>query len=239
MNKKIAIIPARGGSKRIPRKNIRDFLGCPIIKYSIDAALDSGCFDEVMVSTDDEEVAAIARSLGADVPFLRSAENAGDFAGTAEVLVEVVQDYRRLAREFASLCCIYPTAPFVTAQKLQRGMSLLHETGADCVLPVVAYSYPIQRSLKIADGRVDMLWPENYAARSQDLMPVYHDCGQFYCLKTDSLLEQMRLFADYTVPMIIPETEVQDIENEDYWKLAEIKYQILVGTYINDQTHTT
>ena len=226
MGKKVAIITARGGSKRIPRKNIRDFLGYPIIKYSIEAALGAGCFDEVMVSTDDEEIAAVACAFGAEVPFLRSAENAGDYAGTAEVLCEVVQDYRLLGKEFASLCCIYPTAPFVTAEKLRRGMSLLHETGADCVLPVVAYGYPIQRSLKIVDGRVDMLWPENYAVRSQDLMPVYHDCGQFYCLKTVSLLEQMRLFADFTVPMVMSESEVQDIDNDEDWKLAEMKYQI-------------
>lgn len=229
MNSSVAIITARGGSKRIPRKNIKEFLGFPIIKYSIEAALESGCFDEVMVSTDDEEIAAVARSFGAVVPFMRSAENANDFAGTAEVISEVVVEYRNRGRVFESLCCIYPTAPFVNAQKLSQAMSMLRESGADCVLPVVAYSYPIQRSLKIEDGRVMMLWPENYAKRSQDLMPVYHDCGQFYCMKTNSLLEQMKLFAEQTVPVIVPESEVQDIDNEEDWKIAEMKYRIFAG----------
>lgn len=223
----VAIITARGGSKRIPRKNIKDFLGNPIIKYSIDAALSAGCFEEVMVSTDDKEIANIAKSLGAKVPFMRSTKNANDFAGTAEVLEEVVLEYRRNGFVFESLCCIYPTAPFVSGEKLRRAMSLLKETGADCVLPIVAYSYPIQRSLKIEGDRVIMLWPENYPSRSQDLMPVYHDGGQFYCMKTSSLLEQRKLFAEHTVPIVIPESEVQDIDNIEDWKIAEIKYRIM------------
>lgn len=229
MSNSVAIITARGGSKRIPRKNIRDFLGNPIIKYSIDAALGAGCFDEVMVSTDDEEIAGVAKSFGAKVPFMRSAENSNDFAGTAEVIKEVVLEYRSHGKVFDFLCCIYPTAPFVNHEKLRSAMLLLKETGADCVLPVVAYSYPIQRSLKIEDGSVLMLWPENYSSRSQDLMPVYHDSGQFYCMKASSLLEQMKLFAKYTVPIVIPESEVQDIDNEEDWRIAEMKYRILIG----------
>ncbi len=228
MNNSVAIITARGGSKRIPRKNIKSFLGYPIIKYSIEAALSAGCFDEVMVSTDDEEIASVANSFGAQVPFIRSPENSNDFAGTAEVIREVILAYRAQGKEFNSLCCIYPTAPFVTDEKLRKGMSLLEETGADCVLPVVAYSYPIQRSLKIENGQVSMLWPENYAKRSQDLMPVYHDSGQFYCLKTESLLAQMKLFAEHTVPIVVPESEVQDIDNEEDWKIAEMKYRISI-----------
>lgn len=224
MNKSVAIITARGGSKRIPRKNIKEFLGTPIIGYSIRAALAAGCFDDVMVSTDDEEIASVARSFGATVPFMRSPENSNDFSGTAEVLQEVVLEYRQRGVRFDHLCCIYPTAPFVTAEKLHRGMSTLWETGADCVLPVVQYSYPIQRSLKVENGRAVMLWPENYQARSQDLIPVYHDCGQFYCMKVTSLLEQMKLFAVDTVPMIMPESEVQDIDSAEDWKIAEIKY---------------
>lgn len=228
MAKCVAIITARGGSKRIPRKNIKNFLGFPIIKYSIDAALGAGTFDEVMVSTDDDEIAASARSFGADVPFIRSVENSNDIAGTAEVLKEVILEYRKRGRVFEHLCCIYPTAPFVTSEKLRKGMSLLKEANADCVLPVVPFSYPIQRSLKIVDGRAMMLWPENYAKRSQDLMPVYHDCGQFYCMRTTSLLEQMKLFAEHTIPIIVPESEVQDIDNEEDWKIAEIKYRIML-----------
>lgn len=227
MSNNIAIITARGGSKRIPRKNIKDFLGFPIIKYSIEAALESGCFDEVMVSTDDEEIAAVARSFGAKVPFMRSAENANDFAGTAEVISEVVKEYRKQGKIFEFLCCIYPTAPFVSAEILRQAMSVLRETDADCVLPVVAYSYPIQRSLKIENGRVMMLWPENYAKRSQDLLPTYHDSGQFYCMKANSLLNQMKLFAEDTVPIVVPESQVQDIDNEEDWMIAEIKYQLL------------
>jgi len=230
MDKSVAIITARGGSKRIPRKNIKLFLGKPIISYSIAAALESGCFAEVMVSTDDEEIADIARSLCAQVPFMRSAENSNDFVGTTEVLREVVLEYRNKGRSFDTLCCIYPTAPFVTAEKLRKGMSLLKETGADCVLPIVGFSYPIQRSLKIReDGRAVMFWPENYAKRSQDFPRAYHDCGQFYCMKVTSLLEQMKLFAEHTVPIVVPESDVQDIDNEEDWKMAEVKYRIARG----------
>ncbi len=227
MSKRIAIITARGGSKRIPRKNIKPFLGSPIIKYSIEAAINSNCFDEVMVSTDDEEIAAIARSYNAKVPFFRSAASSDDFSTTADVIAEVIKEYQAQGEDFEYLCCIYPTAPFITSKKIEEAMNILIETDADCVLPVVRFSYPIQRSLKIEDGRAIMNWPENYLSRSQDLTPAYHDSGQFYCLKTKSLLLQMRLFADYTVPLIVSETEVQDIDNEEDWKLAEIKYRFV------------
>jgi N-acylneuraminate cytidylyltransferase len=227
MGNSIAIITARGGSKRIPRKNIKDFLGRPIIAYSIEAALNAGCFDEVMVSTDDKEIADIAKRLGAKVPFLRSEKNADDYSTTADVIKEVILEYRERGNEFDSLCCIYPTAPFVTAEKLKDAMLKLTESQADCVLPIVKYSYPVQRSLKIEDGKAVMNWPENYFARSQDLTPIYHDCGQFYCMNTESLLSQMKLFAKNTLPIITSEEEVQDIDNEEDWKLAEIKYSFL------------
>lgn len=226
--KKIAIITARGGSKRIPRKNIKSFLGFPIIKYSIEAALQSGCFDEIMVSTDDKEIAEIAIALGAKVPFFRSAKTADDYSTTADVLEEVILEYKKAGTNFEYLCCIYPTAPFVTAEKLINGMKLLTENNADCVLPVVRFSYPIQRSLKIEEGKAAMIWPENYLARSQDLMPAYHDCGQFYCMNTLSMLEQKKLFAKFTIPMETSELEVQDIDNEEDWKIAEIKYSFLI-----------
>jgi pseudaminic acid cytidylyltransferase len=228
-NKKVAIITARGGSKRIPRKNIKNFLGFPIIKYSIEAAIQSRCFDEVMVSTDDKEIADVALSYGAKVPFFRSEKNSDDFTGTADVLAEVILEYKEKGYNFDYLCCIYPTAPFVTDALLKQAMEELISNNADCVLPVVRYSYPIQRSLKIENDKAVMVWPENYLARSQDLMPIYHDCGQFYCLKTESLLEQMKLFANNTIPIVISETQVQDIDNEDDWKLAEIKYKFLKG----------
>lgn len=228
-DKSIAIITARGGSKRIPRKNIKPFCGYPIIKYSIDAALGSGSFDEVMVSTDDKEIAEVAKYYGAKLPFMRSEKNSTDHATTAEVIKEVILEYEKLGKNYEYLCCIYPTAPFVSKYRLKQGMEILKKTGADSVLPVTRYSYPIQRSLKIENGRAIMLWPENYLKRSQDLMPVYHDCGQFYCIKTQSLLEQMKLFAEYTVPIILPESEVQDIDNEEDWKIAEMKYKIIKG----------
>lgn len=228
-DKTVAIITARGGSKRIPRKNIKDFLGYPIIKYSIDAALRANCFDEVMVSTDDKEIAEIAEKLGAKVPFLRSQATSNDHATTADVLEEVLLEYKKRGIVFEYLCCIYPTAPFVTPEKLVRAMSLLIERGADSVLPITRFSYPIQRALKIEEGLAKMIWPENYNARSQDLMPAYHDCGQFYCMKTRSLLTQKKLFAEYTIPIEIPESEVQDIDNEEDWLIAEMKYRILKG----------
>ena len=228
MGKSVAIITARGGSKRIPRKNIKLFLGFPIIKYSIEAALKSGSFDEVMVSTDDDEIADIAKSFGAKVPFFRSAATSNDFAMTAAVLEEVIMEYRRRGLDFRYLCCIYPTAPFITPEKLRSAMAMLVDHDADCVLPVTRFSYPIQRALKIEDGLAKMIWPENYNVRSQDLMPAYHDCGQFYCMRTEGLLIQKKLFAEKTLPFEIPESEAQDIDNEEDWNIAEIKYKLVM-----------
>lgn len=222
----LATITARGGSKRIPRKNIKSFEGHPIIRYSIEAALKSGLFDEVMVSTDDQEIADIARAYGANIPFMRSAERSDDYATTADVLEEVILRYRARGQEFETICCIYPTAPFVTHEKLRQAKQLLLDTGAEAVVPITRFGYPIQRSLKIEHGRVKMNWPENYNARSQDLTPAYHDAGQFYLLKVEALLEQRMLYPQFTVPMVVPESEVQDIDNEEDWRLAEIKYRM-------------
>lgn len=222
--KALAIIPARAGSKRIPRKNIKPFIGKPIIEYSIQAALACKCFDEIMVSTDDKEIAEIAISAGAQVPFFRSTETSSDTAGTAEVLIEVLYEYEKRGMYFEYLCCIYPTAPFITAQRLSYAKSLLMENNVDCILPVTKFSYPIQRGLIIENGYARMLWPENYSKRSQDLQDVYHDCGQFYFLNTQSLIKQKSLFPEKTMTIIVPETEVQDIDNESDWKIAELKY---------------
>ena len=223
----VAIITARGGSKRIPRKNIKDFMGKPIIAYSIAAAIDATCFDEVMVSTDDMEIAEVAARCGAKVPFLRSAETANDFATTVDVLIEVLNEYRQRDKAFEYACCIYPTAPFVTAKRLEQAFDLLLRTGADTVLPVVRFSCPIQRALKIEGGRLEMIWPEHINSRSQDLLPAYHDSGQFYFFQTRHFLELRNLFGDYTVPIELPESEVQDIDTVEDWKIAEIKYQII------------
>ncbi len=225
--KKICIIPARGGSKRIPRKNVRSFLGKPIMAYSIEAALKSEAFDEVMVSTDDAGIAEVAERYGAHVPFFRSPEMSSDMAMTAPVLIEVLDEYARRGEVFSCCCCLYATAPFVKPQRLHEGMRLLEASGADSVLPVVKFSYPPQRGQVIRDGKVEMIHPENYNVRSQDLEPVYHDVGQFYCLRSDSLRREERLFCGVTVPVVLPETEVQDIDSEEDWKIAEMKYKML------------
>lgn len=222
----VAIITARGGSKRIPRKNVKEFCGRPIIVYSIEAALESGLFDEVMVSTEDEEIAGIAKAAGARVPFMRSGENAGDYASTDDVLLEVLEAYREQGREFDSFCCLYPTAPFVTADKLRRAMQLLDK--ADSVMPVVAFSFPPQRCMILnEEGELRMKWPEHAKTRSQDLEPYYHDCGQFYCCKTAPFLEYKTTDLPHMVPMIMSETQVQDIDNLDDWKIAELKYSLM------------
>ena len=223
----ICIIPARGGSKRIPRKNIKPFLGKPIIAYSIEAALASGTFDEVMVSTDDQEIAEVSKRFGANVPFLRSPELGGDMVMTAEVLIEVLDRYVELGMVFGRCCCLYATAPFINPERLKSGMHMLEEEGTDSVLPVVRFSYPPQRGQVIRNGHVEMLHPENYNVRSQDLEPMYHDVGQFYCIKSDVLRQERRLFCGQTCPVELPESEVQDIDSEEDWKIAEMKYQIL------------
>lgn len=224
MSSSIAIITARGGSKRIPRKNIKSFCGKPIIAYSIDAAVQSGLFEEVMVSTDDEEIAGIARQYGARVPFMRSSENAGDYASTDDVLLEVLMAYKEQGKEFASFCCLYPTAPFVTAEKLRTAMGLLEK--ADSVMPVVAFSFPPQRCMVINEaGELRMKWQEYARTRSQDLEPYYHDCGQFYCCRTQPFLRYGTTDLPRMIPMIMSEMEVQDIDNQDDWAIAELKYQ--------------
>lgn len=179
--KTIAIITARGGSKRIPRKNVKEFCGKPIIAYSIEAALKSGCFDIVMVSTDDAEIAAIARKYGAEVPFMRSEDTSGDFATTADVLMEVFDRYEEQGMFFVYAACIYPTAPFITAEKLKFAMDLLKERRGTMLMPVVAYSFPPQRGMVMHDGLLEYARPECRNMRSQDLEILYHDCGQFYC----------------------------------------------------------
>ena len=225
--KSVAIITARGGSKRIPHKNIKDFCGKPIIAYSIEAALGAGCFDEVMVSTDDKEIAEIAQKYGARVPFMRSEENSDDYATTRDVIFEVLKQYEEVGQTFDYVCCIYPTAPFITAKRLSESMTLLQEKSADSVFPVVQFSFPPQRGMILREGRATFKWPEYMLARSQDLEPFYHDCGQFYCLNVEAFKEQKLLCMKNTYPVILDEMEVQDIDNETDWKLAELKYKLL------------
>jgi pseudaminic acid cytidylyltransferase len=228
MSRSVAIITARGGSKRIPRKNVKDFLGRPIIAYSISAARLAGCFDMVLVSTDDQEIAEVARKEGAAVPFLRSEATSDDHSTTADVLLEVIGELEKRGDHFEYGCCIYPTAPFITPDKLKRGYALLTETGADSVLPVVRFGYPIQRALKSENSRLSMFWPEHLNSRSQDLPAAFHDSGQFYWMNLKRFLITKRLFSDHTVALEIPESEVQDIDNEEDWKMAELKYRLIV-----------
>jgi len=224
----LAIITARGGSKRIPRKNIKKFLDKPIISFSIQAALDCNLFEEVMVSTDDVEIAEIAKSLGAKVPFYRSEKTANDFATTSDVLCEVLECYKKQSRIFEWICCIYPTAPFVTTENLLECWKLVKNSGANALTPVAKFSYPPQRSFNINNGEyLKYNWPENMNKRSQDLEPFYHDVGQFYFLKVDEFLKTKSLLLEKTIPYIVSETEMQDIDNEEDWQLAEIKYKYL------------
>ena len=225
--KAIAIITARGGSKRIPKKNIKEFCGKPIIAYSIRAALDSGIFDEVMVSTDSEEIAEIARAYGAKVPFMRSAKTSDDFATTADVLMEVLERYQEMDRTFDVMSCIYPTAPFVTPQKLQRAYDTLTKEQAVMAMPVVAFSYPPQRSYVLNGNMLEMKWKENYNKRSQDLEKMYHDAGQFYMYQVEAFVRLKGQMTESIVPVIVDEMEVQDIDNESDWKFAELKYQMI------------
>ncbi len=225
--KNIAIITARGGSKRIPRKNIKEFCGKPIIAYSIEAALASGIFEEVMVSTDDDEIAAISQKYGAKVPFMRSAETASDYASTRDVLLEVLHEYAMVGRHFEYMTCIYPTAPFVTGRKISDAMGMLLNSKGSLLVPVVKYSYPPQRSYVINDGELKFKWEEYRYTRSQDLEDYYHEAGQFYCYKIDDYLVNDGLIKDNIIPFILKESEVQDIDTMEDWKIAELKYQLM------------
>ena len=216
--KNIAIIPARGGSKRIPRKNITPFMGKPIIAYSIEAALQSGLFEEVMVSTDDEEIAGIACKYGAKVPFMRSAEMSNEYAGTDDVILEVLRKYKEQGREFETVCCIYSTAPFVTPERLREAYGKMNSE-IDSVFTCVAYSYPIQRSLHIVDGKISMVYPEYKNARSQDLEPIYHDAGQFYFSRTAPFVESRTFWGENWDGKTMGTYEISDLDEREISRL--------------------
>jgi pseudaminic acid cytidylyltransferase len=225
--KRVAIITARGGSKRIPRKNIKDFLGKPIIAYSIEAAIKSNLFDEVMVSTDDTEISEIAKTYGAVVPFIRSAENSDDCSGIFEVIKEVLESYKKENIYFDEACCLFPTAPFVTAQKLIEAHSVLSQKNIDSVFPVIRYGYPVQRALIVdKNKRIKMRELKYLFSRSQDLEPVFHDAGQFCFFEIKKVMGQKSLWTKNTGYIEICELEGQDIDHEMDWKLAELKYKL-------------
>lgn len=225
--KNIAIITARGGSKRIPKKNIKDFMGKPMIAYAIEAALESGVFEEVMVSTDCVEIAEVSKKYGAKVPFFRSEKTSGDFATTYDALEEVVLEYQKAGKEFDNLCCIYPCVPFLSSNTLKKAYEKFKDNNA--LIPVCAYPVPIEWAMKIENG---MLHPNDAAAqniRSQDLVPKYYDVGMFYFVKTQILIKEKTLVPQNTFGYIIKESECQDIDTEEDWQKAEMKFKILKG----------
>ncbi len=218
--KNLAIITARGGSKRIPRKNIKEFMGKPMIAYAIDACIKANIFDEIMVSTDDDEIASIAKNLGAKVPFMRSIKNSDDYATTNDVLIEVVDKYRSLGKNPSVICCVYPCVPFLNGDILRDAYDKFISSGADGLTPVVKFSFPIQRAFKIVDGFLRYNEPQNALKRSQDLEPMYHDAGMFYFHKTSNIN------SDNIMPYIIDESLAQDIDTMDDWNMAQIKFKV-------------
>lgn len=225
---KVAIITARGGSKRIPRKNIKAFLGKPIIAYSIETAIQCGLFEKVIVSTDDDEIAAISKKYGAEVPFLRSKETSDDFASTSDVISEVINQLENKNFHFDYLCCIYPTAPFITKSIVEEAYNLLIKGKFNTVFPITYFDYPIYRALKMGEeNKVEMIWQENLKKRSQDLPLAYHDAGQFYWVDTKEFKKEQKIISDNSGAIILNELQVQDIDSETDWKLAEMKYLLL------------
>jgi pseudaminic acid cytidylyltransferase len=223
---KLAIIPARGGSKRIPRKNIRPFCGQPIIIWSIAAARDSGCFDRIVVSTDDAEIAQVARDSGAEVPFVRPPELSDDHTGTVAVVRHAIDWQAKQAAPPSLVCCIYATAPFVSATDLQRGLATLEHSGADFALSVTKYSFPIQRAVRInAEGRLAMFSPEHFQTRSQDLEEAFHDAAQFYWGRAAAWQSATTLFGPASAAVVLPPHRVQDIDTLDDWVRAEWLFQ--------------
>ncbi len=222
---KVAIIPARGGSKRIPRKNIREFCGKPMIAWSMEAAIESRCFDRVIVSTDDDEIAAVAERRGAEVPFRRPPELSNDHAGTVPVIAHAVEWLRSHGAAPDQVCCIYATAPLIRAEDLRQGLTYLQETRAAYVFTCTTYPYPIQRSLRVdSEGRVAMLYPEYLNSRSQDLPEVIHDAGQFYWGQAQAFAEGRPLFGPGSLPLMIPRYRVQDIDTLEDWARAEFMH---------------
>lgn len=227
MEKSVAIITARGGSKRIPKKNIKKFCGKPIIAYSIESALKSGVFDKIMVSTDSHEIAETARKYGAEVPFMRSRKASDDYATTSDVLLEVIEEFEKKEEYFSYACCIYPTAPFVTAEKLKAAMQELKNKKADTVIPVMPFSYPPQRGIIIKEGFAELKWEQYRDSRSQDLETLYHDCGQYYAFLVESLKKNKNLLSGKIVSLVQSPLEAQDIDSLDDWQLAELKYKLM------------
>ena len=226
--KKIAIIPARGGSKRIPRKNIKDFFGKPCIAYSIENAINSNLFHEVMVSTDDKEIAKIAKKYQAKVPKLRSSKNSSDTATTTDVLLEVLSMYEEKGIHFDYGCCIYPTTPLLTTKKLLEGYNLIKNKKMDIVISAVKFSHPIQRAFSINSKKnIQLEFSKNEFKRTQDFLDFYHDAGQFYWFNKKKFIKNKNLFKGNVGAVILDEIETQDIDTINDWELAKLKYNKL------------
>ena len=224
----VAIIPARGGSKRIPRKNIKLFNGLPMIAWSIQTAIKSGCFDRVIVSTDDEEIAKIANLYGAETPFIRPENLSDDYTTTSEVMVHAINHESSQGRDLDYVCCIYPTAPFITANNLKKGLKSIQSGNYEYVFSATTYAFPVERAFFFnnLDG-LEMLFPENAKVRSQDLKDTFHDAGQFYWGKAEAFKQQKIIFSKDSTPYILPSYLVQDIDTLEDWKRAELMYQVL------------
>lgn len=223
---KLAVIPARGGSKRIPRKNIKMFCGKPMIAWSIEAALQSGCFDKVIVSTDDEEIAEVARQYGASVPFMRPAELSDDYTGTIPVIQQAIEWCKANGFDARQVCCLYATAPFVSPEDLRRGLNTLEQSGSQYAFSVTSYAFPIQRAIRLTGtGRVEMFNPEYFNTRSQDLEESYHDAGQFYWGLASAWLEGKMIFSPESSAVLLPRHRVQDIDTPEDWVRAEWLYK--------------
>lgn len=223
---RLAVIPARGGSKRIPRKNIKPFSGKPMIAWSIEAAIESGCFDRIVVSTDDEEVAEIAKERGADVPFLRPPELSDDHTGTIPVIRHAIEWFSERGQVPVQVCCIYATAPFLRAVDLRRGLDVLSRSDCDYAFSVTSYPFPIQRAIRITpQGRVEMFSPEHFNTRSQDVEEAHHDAGQFYWGRASAWLTGKVIFGAHSAAVHIPRYRVQDIDTAEDWQMAEYLFR--------------
>lgn len=219
---RVAVIPARGGSKRIPRKNIKEFCGKPMIAWSIEAAKASGCFDRIIVSTDDEEIAEVARQWGAETPFVRPDELSNDYAGTIPVISHAVEWLESSGAELEQACCLYATAPFVQPEDLKQGLEQLLDGSCDYAFSVTSFAFPIQRAIRLTqNNHVEMFQPDHFNTRSQDLEEAYHDAGQFYWGKASAWRNETPLFSEGSAAVILPRERVQDIDTAEDWARAE------------------
>ena len=225
---KLAIIPARGGSKRIPHKNIKNFFGKPIIAWSIETAQRCSCFDRIIVSTDDVEIANVARQYGVEVPFVRPKELAGDFVGTIPVIRHGIEWFESQGVHFDEVCCLYATAPFITADDILEGLDILYSQNSDFTLAITGFTFPIQRAVKIdSSGYLEMFQPNHFNTRSQDLEQAYHDTGQFCWGRTNAWKHDRPFFSQKVAPLILPTYRVQDIDTPEDWERAEQIFRLI------------